>query len=249
MDLAVETVGPDDGNPLLIAHGLFGSGRNWQSVAKRLGRRCVMVDMRNHGDSPWSDDHSYAAMASDLAAVIEARGGGPMNVFGHSMGGKAAMMLALERPDLVGHLLVGDIAPVTYDHSLMRLVKAMQSLDLAGLERRSQADRRFAELVEERAIRGFLLQSLDAQAGRWTLNLDVLEAQMDAIVGWPEIEGRFEGPVTVLRGATSDYVQPVHEDRIRAHFPSAEIVTIPDAGHWFHAENPDATVAALERIG
>ena len=131
--------------PLLIAHGLFGSARNWNVIAKRLSdeRRVVAVDMRNHGDSPWSDDHSYPALADDLAEVIDALGG-RADVLGHSMGGKAAMTLAAQSPGRVRRLLVADIAPVDYAHSQAPVVEALQAVDLAQVARRSDADRRHA---------------------------------------------------------------------------------------------------------
>ena len=122
---------PTDRPPLVIAHGLFGSARNWGAVAKRLSaeRQVVAVDLRNHGDSPRSPDNGYEAMAGDLAETIAALGG-RADVLGHSMGGKAAMVLALTDPERVGRLVVADIAPVAYGHSQLELVRAMQALDL-----------------------------------------------------------------------------------------------------------------------
>ncbi|MFN4102530.1 MAG: alpha/beta fold hydrolase, partial [Pararhodobacter sp.] len=179
--------GPDEGLPVLLVHGLFGQGRNLGAQARRLAqtRRTVSVDLRNHGDSPHDADASYAALASDLADLI-ADLGGRVDLVGHSMGGKAAMMLALTRPDLIRKLVVMDIAPLAYRHNQTRYVDAMESLDLTGIERRGQADRALADTVPDRGTRAFLLQSLDlkAQPAGWRLNLAALREHMPEIVGW-----------------------------------------------------------------
>lgn len=228
-----------EGPPLLIAHGLFGSARNWGAIAKRLSDAftVVAVDMRNHGLSEWSDDHSYAAQARDLAEVIAAQGG-RAHVLGHSMGGKAAMVLALTAPEHVERLIVADIAPRAYDHTQRDLIRAMRAVDPDAVERRSDADARMADAVPDPAVRAFLLQSLDVPDRRWRLNLDALDAAMDEIVGWPEPEGRFDGPTLFLRGGASDYVAEDDLPAIDRLFPEARIETIPDAGHWLHAEAP-----------
>lgn len=165
---------------LLIAHGLFGSARNWNVIAKRLSgpRPVISVDMRNHGESPWFDSHSYADLAGDLAEVIEAEGA-PVDLLGHSMGGKSAMVLALARPELIRRLVVADIAPVAYSHTQGHLVEAMRGLDLTGLTSRSEADKRLAASINTASVRAFLLQSLDLKASppRWRLNLNVLDGR------------------------------------------------------------------------
>lgn len=189
----VRTGAPGGAPPLVIAHGLFGSARNWGAIARVLGRRgpVVAVDMRNHGDSAWTATHRYPDLAGDLAEVIEAEGG-VADVLGHSMGGKAAMALALLHPGRVRRLIVADIAPVAYDHDQGRYVAAMANLDLAGLTGRAEADHRLAAAVPEPGVRAFLLQSLDLRASppRWRLNLATLAAEMGAISGWPDQIGR-----------------------------------------------------------
>ncbi|MCC1482369.1 alpha/beta fold hydrolase [Roseibaca sp. Y0-43] len=228
--------------PLLIVHGLFGSARNWGAIAKRLSsdRQVIAVDMRNHGDSPWTDTHDYPAMAADLAEVIAAHGA-PMDVLGHSMGGKATMLLALTRPELVNRLLVADIAPVAYGHTQRPLVAAMQGLDLSALSTRASADAALAITVPDPGVRAFLLQSLDlrAEPPRWRLNLPVLDREMDKIIGWPDtVAGQFDGPTLFLSGAKSDYMQADYRPAIKALFPNAKFAKIPNAGHWLHAEAP-----------
>ncbi|MFV2052029.1 alpha/beta fold hydrolase [Aliiroseovarius sp. YM-037] len=239
---------PTDQPPLLIVHGLYGSARNWGVIARRMADRgeVLPVDMRNHGNSPWFDTHSYPDMAGDLAEVIEAHGKS-VDVVGHSMGGKAAMVLALSRPDLVRRLIVADIAPVAYSHSQVQFIDAMKALDLKGLSSRGEADKRFAEHVEDAGIRAFLLQSLDLKSDpvKWRLNLDTLEAEMPKIVGFPEVTGTFAGPTFFLSGKDSDYVLPEHRSTIKRHFPKAKFARIPGAGHWLHADKPREFEAAM----
>lgn len=229
------------GTPLLIAHGLFGSARNWGVIAKRLSeaRPVITVDMRNHGLSPWYDSHSYADMADDLAQVI----GEQVDVLGHSMGGKAAMVLALQQPALVRRLIVGDIAPVTYSHSQNGPIAAMRQVDLGTVTSRSDAKGQLGDL--EPGVADFLLQSLDMKERRWRLNLDVLTAEMDKIIGFPTVTGVFTGPTFFLSGAKSDYVQPDARPKIKTLFPAAKFAKIPGAGHWLHAEKPHEFTAAV----
>ena len=229
------------GTPLLIAHGLFGSARNWGVIAKRLSatRRVITVDMRNHGGSDWADSHSYEDLAHDLAEVITE----PTDVLGHSMGGKAAMVLALHSAALVNRLIVADIAPVTYTHSQIGPITAMRQVDLAAIENRQDAKDQLGPL--EPGVADFLLQSLDMKTREWRLNLDVLGAEMDKIIGFPQVTGRFDKPTLFLSGGNSDYVQRDHRDKIKTHFPTAKFAKIPGAGHWLHAEKPREFEAAV----
>ena len=236
--------------PLVMAHGLFGQGRNFASLARRLAatRRVVTVDMRNHGAARHVAEMDYPAMADDLAGVVEAEGGRAV-VLGHSMGGKAAMVLALSRPDLLAGLIVADIAPVAYGHTHAGFVEAMQGVDLARVGRRSDADPMLRDAIPEAPLRAFLLQSLEVAGGeaRWKLNLSAIAAAMPTLTGFPDDlpETAYEGPALFLRGGASDYVPPSAEPRIRALFPAAEIETMAGAGHWLHAEKPDAFVATV----
>ncbi|NNK78804.1 MAG: alpha/beta fold hydrolase [Litoreibacter sp.] len=223
-----------DQPPLLIAHGLFGSARNWGVIAKRLSdsREVITVDMRNHGTSQWFETHSYEDLAEDLARILDR----PTDVLGHSMGGKAAMVLALDKPDLVNRLIVADIAPVTYTHSQQGPLDAMRKVDLSRVSQRSDAAAQMDDV--DPAVRAFLLQSLDVVEGRWRLNLDVLSDQMATIIGFPEKTNLFENPALFLSGANSDYVLPEHRDHIKSLFPNSKFAKIPGAGHWLHAEKP-----------
>jgi pimeloyl-ACP methyl ester carboxylesterase len=226
---------------LLIVHGLYGSARNWSVISKRMSdsRRVIAVDQRNHGDSPWFDTHSYLDMAQDLAQVVE-HNGAPMDIVGHSMGGKAAMILALTRPDLVKRLLVADIAPVAYGYDQSQYIQAMQSIDLTHMEKRSEVAQALSKHVTDPALQSFFTQSLDLGNKRWKLNLDVLQRDMHHVLGFPEVTGSFDKPTLFLSGANSQYVLPDHRPKIKALFPNAVFAKIPNAGHWLHAEQPRA---------
>lgn len=232
--------------PLMIVHGLFGSARNWNVIAKRMSesRRVIVPDMRNHGNSFWAESHSYPDLAADLSEVIRAHGG-VVDLVGHSMGGKAAMVLALTEPERVARLLVADIAPVAYGHSQQHFIDAMRSVDLSRVQRRADAVSQLAERVDDPTLQSFFTQSLNVKEKRWLYNLDVLERDMHHILGFPETSGQYNGLTLFLSGATSDYVLPEHRARIKALFSNARFAKIQDAGHWLHAEQPRAFEASL----
>lgn len=237
---------------LAVLHGLFGSARNWDSICRRLAatRHIVAFDLRNHGASGWADGMAYADMAEDVRAALIQRGHRRYALLGHSMGGKAAMLAALNHAREVDRLVVVDIAPVAYPPRHLSLVRAMRSLDLSAITRRGEADARLAEAVPDPAERAFLLQNLVFEEGRarWRLNLAAIEAAMSALVGFPEIAPgvAYPGPALFVAGGRSDYVRPQDEPAIRRLFPQAAIRRIENAGHWLHAEQPDAFAAIVE---
>jgi pimeloyl-ACP methyl ester carboxylesterase len=245
--------GPQTAPPLVIAHGLFGSGRNFNTLGRRwtAGRRVLLLDMRNHGSSPWADEMDYPAQAADLAEAVERLAGGSAVLLGHSMGGKVAMALALTRPDLLAGLIVADIAPIAYSHTHLPFVQAMRAVDLGQVRRRSDADPLLAEGVPDPMLRAFLLQNLVVEDGeaRWRINLEAIEREMPRLTGWPERwpHGRFEGPTLFLHGGASDYLPPESRERVARLFPAAEIAAVEGAGHWLHAEKPAEFAAAVER--
>jgi pimeloyl-ACP methyl ester carboxylesterase len=200
--------------------------------------------MRNHGLSPWHDSHSYPDMAEDLAQVLEGLDG-PFDVLGHSMGGKAAMVLALTRPELVNRLIVADIAPVSYTHSQIQFIEAMRAVDLEKVERRSDAAEQLEGITDDPTLITFFTQSLDLKEKKWRLNLDVLAREMPKILSFPDVSGQFEKPTLFLSGARSDYVKREDRDHIKALFPQAQFAKIPGAGHWLHAEKPREFEAAI----
>ncbi|MEL7466957.1 MAG: alpha/beta fold hydrolase [Pseudomonadota bacterium] len=230
--------------PLVVAHGLFGSAKNFSSLGRKLadGRRVVLVDMRNHGESPWDDDVTYPAMAEDLADVIRTHCGGRAVVLGHSMGGKAAMALALEHEDLLAGLIVADIAPIAYDHTHQPFITAMRAADLTGVTRRSQVDPMLADAIPIDMMRAFILQNLLIEDGtaRWRLNLVALDEGMPDLIGWPRalMETQFGVRALFVYGGASDYMSPLLQPRVLEQFPKAQFDAIPGAGHWLHAEKP-----------
>ena len=241
-------------HPLIIAHGLFGSGRNWGVIAKRLSdtRKVITPDMRNHGQSPRTSTHSYTDMAGDLAEVVE-HIGGPVDLCGHSMGGKAAMALALTRPSLIRRLVIADIAPIAYGHTQQMMIDAMRQIDLSAVSRRSDAEAQLGAAGIDPSLQSFFTQSLDVPNKRWRLNLDVLQSEMDKIMGWPDdLTGPFKGTTLFLSGGASDYVRPEQRAGIKKLFPNAHFAKIPGAGHWLHAEKPrefEATLRAFLDAG
>lgn len=252
MSLHTHLVGT--GRPrVAFLHGLFGQGRNWTTIAHGLTPEftSVLLDLPNHGHSGWTDSFDYVAWADLVAEDITERLGSAarLSVVGHSLGGKVAMLLALRHPHLVRSLAVVDIAPdsSSHGHSMGQLIGAMQSLDLARLTSRAQADALLASKVPDPDVRGFLLQNLHRrhQAFAWRMNLPMLAEALPAIFGWPAgVEGHYDGPVLWLCGDRSEYVRPEHEAPMRALFPGTHRVNLP-AGHWVHADAPDQTIAVL----
>ncbi|MCA1907148.1 MAG: alpha/beta fold hydrolase [Magnetospirillum sp.] len=232
------------GAPLVIMHGLLGSARNWGGIATKLGEthHVMAVDMPNHGASPWSEVMDYPFMARQVAEFIKTRCGGRALVVGHSMGGKAAMMLALTYPQMVERLVVVDIAPVRYTHTFAPYIKAMRAAPIATAQRRGDVELAMHGVIDDPRVRAFLMQNLEGQPGsyRWRPNLAVLGAAMDDILGFPHVADgiSYDGPALFLHGALSDYVLPAHEDVIAALFPRARMQAVDGAGHWVHADKP-----------
>lgn len=249
MRLVVNSLGA--GPPVVLLHGLLGAGQNFGAVQKALaaeGFRVLALDLRNHGASPHADGMAYADMAADVAETLQAEGAWPAAIIGHSMGGKVAMALALARPEGVSRLMVADIAPVHYPAPLFNTyIAAMRGLELReGLARR-EADAALAPAVPAAPLRAFLLQNLDFNRNppSWRIGLDQIAAGMPEIAGWPDLPGQYGGPVLVLAGDRSDYIQPEHAPLFGRLFPAATQASIP-AGHWLHAENPQAFLAAVK---
>ncbi|MDB5415561.1 MAG: esterase [Rubritepida sp.] len=238
-----------EGPPVILLHGLFGAARNWGGIQKRLAmrHRVLAPDLRNHGESGRAAAMDYASMAEDIAELIAARGFGPTAVLGHSMGGKVAMALALRHGAMVGRLIVADIAPVRYPPAMRGYLAAMRGLALTdGLTRRD-ADAALEVAVPEPGIRAFLLQSLDfgSQPPVWKLGLAELTAGIAAIEDFT-VTGRYAGPTLVLSGERSDYIRPDQHNLFRELFPAARFATVERAGHWVHADNPNAFLALVE---
>lgn len=243
-----------DGPPLFIAHGLFGSGRNWTSFAKAAAAdwRAITVDLRNHGDSPWDSTMNYPAMGNDLLELVAAEADGPAALLGHSMGGKASMAAALIRPEAIAALIIVDIAPLAYGHSHANYIGLLQSLDINSITRRGEADAILAEDIPEPGLRQFLLQNLDFKDSppRWKPNLAAIEANMESLTAFPfdASDSRYDGPALFIAGSESEYVSSDSHDAIRAFFPEAQIEVIEGAGHWVHAEKPQEFGALVKKF-
>jgi len=240
------------GPPLVILHGLFGSKKNWGMITRALGGefRTISGDLRNHGESPWSPEMDYHTMAEDVAGFIEETVGGPAHVLGHSMGGKTAMVLSLTRPDLVDRLIVADIPPAPRDSGLIAYIRAMRALDVSAMKRRAEAEEALASAIPEKGIRTFLAQNLtpNEKGGlTWKINLPILEEKMGEIEDFPDIDSddAFPRPSLFLLGGDSDYVLPQHHAEIDRLFPHSDIVTVPNAGHWLHAEQPGQVIEEI----
>lgn len=250
--LASRDLGGAGAPPLVVLHGLLGSSRNWQSAGAALaarGPRVVALDLRNHGESPWAAACGHAEMAGDVAAWIDRSGLAPVHLLGHSLGGKVAMRLAVDRPDLVARLTVVDIAPRDYPGRLRVEFEAMRRLDLAALASRRDADAALAALVPDWAQRQFILTNLgqDAEgAWAWKVNFPALEAALPRMLANPLAPGQaYAGPARLIRGGTSDYVRDEDLPRFRAHFPAGDVVTLPGSGHNPHFDARSGFVDAV----
>ncbi|WP_209298960.1 alpha/beta fold hydrolase [Aeromonas jandaei] len=231
------------GPAVILIHGLFGSLDNLGLLARALGEHCrvISVDLRNHGVSFRSDDMSYPAQAADILALMDHLGLDQAAIVGHSMGGKVGMQLAKLAPARVSRLVVADMAPVAYPHSRHQNVFAGLNATLATLpQSRSDAERILAEHIEIAGVRQFLLKSFAKgdDGWQWRFNVPALEENYANIMGWPEDERHFEGPVLFIKGGDSDYMQPQYSEAALAQFPAAKVRVIAGTGHWLHAEKP-----------
>ncbi len=237
-----------EGEPLILLHGLFGSADNLGGIARILETdyQVISVDMRNHGRSPHDPVMSYEAMADDIVELMDKEGIASAYVFGHSMGGKAAMELALRHGNRVKKLIVGDIAPVQYERHHDDILRGLQAVVEAAPQSRKEAENVLASFVSEPDILSFLLANWRRQedgSQGWRLNLDALVADYDHIIAGNGA-GLYEGPVLFLRGGKSGYIKSEHRDYILRLFPNASVRTVEGTGHWLHAEKPD-TIARL----
>lgn len=235
--------------PLVILHGLFGSGDNWRGHAETLSAdRLVLVpDMPNHGRSLHTDDMDFVTIArhiwSGLSTLTDSLsiGASRYAILGHSMGGKAAMAMAFQEPQRTERIISADIAPREYSPSHGQILEAMDAVSGATLNSRSDADRIMAKEIPAKAIRMFLLKSLvrDEESGeyRWLLNVDGLRNSYDDVRGWPFQDEQFDGPALFIAGGDSPYIGSGDVDAIGRHFPHYDLKTIPDVGHWLHVEN------------
>ena len=253
----------DHGSPVVFCHGLFGQGRNWTQIGKSLAgsHRVTLLDLPDHGRSDWTDGWDYVAAADAVAAELDPAD--PAALVGHSMGGKVAMLVALRHPEVVSRLCVVDVSPVAYQEAgeFPGYIEAMKTLDLGSISTRAEADAGLREAVRSPTVRAFLLQNLrrsdDGGPGwRWQMNLEGLGESLDALRGWPEDAlvdtlsdtGPYDGPVLWIAGARADYVRPEYAEAMERLFPKVRKLTVKDAGHWVHSEQPEIFLQVLERF-
>lgn len=244
----------ETGERVVFLHGLFGQGKNFTQVAKALQPdiMSLLVDLPNHGQSSWTDRVDYADMADTVADFLRSgfAAQGPVHLVGHSMGGKVAMVLALRHPELIDRLVIVDITPGDSDGAgeFEHLLGSLASVDLATVDRRSEADEALQEQIPSPTIRGFLLQNLragDDDRYTWQANLEILRRDLATIGSFPDVDATFDRPVLWMSGEDSPYVQEEDEERMRQLFPRTRLVTIKGAGHWVHSEQPVSFVSAL----
>jgi pimeloyl-ACP methyl ester carboxylesterase len=238
------------GPPLLVLHGLFGSLDNWRTLAKRMGAHysTYIIDQRNHGRSPHSDYMDYPTLAADVAEFCETHGLTEVTLLGHSMGGKTAMQLVKDHPALVDQLIVVDMSPVAYPPHHSAIIEGLQQIDLGQLASRTEANELLQAYVPEEGQRQFLLKGLvrDSAGGfKWRFNLDAIARHYDRILAGITFDWPFDRPTLFMRGEHSPYLAPENQEPLDELFMNYELVTLEGAGHWIHAEKPEAFLAAL----
>lgn len=234
-----------EGKPFVILHGFLGMSDNWKTLGMRfseIGYEVHLLDQRNHGRSFHSDEFSYEVMVEDLRNYCQEHNLENIVLLGHSMGGKTAMLFAVTYPEMVSKLIVADISPKAYPPHHQYILKALSSMDLSAIQKRSDAEEMISKYVDDEGIRLFLLKNLYRKNQKefgLRLNLPVLREKIDEVgIALPE-NTMYNGDTLFLSGETSGYIEPMDEVLIQKHFPKAEIKTVSKAGHWLHAENPD----------
>lgn len=246
------------GRPLLILHGLFGMSDNWRTIAEMLtqkGFAVHLLDMRNHGRSPHMPTHTYPDMCDDLNIYLEQEKLAQVSIMGHSMGGKTAMFFGLLHPEKIKHLAVIDIAPASYAHHNAshhsNIINNLMAIDLSAYQNRQALTDEIQRRLNDYALAMFLGKSItrDAQANfKWKLNLPILLKYLPSIsVGLEDLKPQAPSPVETLfiRGEHSDYIRPEHEPERMTYYPRSKIITIDNAGHWLHAEQPEKLATIL----
>jgi len=240
-----------NGQPILILHGLFGSGDNWTTFARTLsthGFEVFTVDLRNHGRSEWNEIHDYSGMASDVYELISAENLKDVIVIGHSMGGKVAMTLAVEYPSVLQKLIVADIGPKYYKPHHQQILAGLLSLDFQTIKTRGEADNLLAEKIADVGTRQFLLKNLywktDTELA-FRFNLQVLNSQIEEVGKEIITEEPVKIPSLFIGGSESHYILKEDREAIKKVFSNSEIIYIDNAGHWIHADQPALLLEAV----
>lgn len=230
------------GRPLIIIHGLFGSSDNWRMLAKQLSQsaQVITIDLRNHGQSPHSEEQNYQLMADDLAELIHDLKLEQVDIIGHSIGGKVAMAFSDAYSGYCRKLVVVDIAPKHYKQEHNAIFNALLALDLSLYSKRNEVDAALSELIADKAIRQFLLMNL-ALAGEvisWRINLSALFNNYPNLLKPVCVSKQVDIPTCFIRGGASHYIIEDDLQLISSTFINSELITIDGAGHWVHAEQP-----------
>ncbi|MDP5170777.1 MAG: alpha/beta fold hydrolase [Bacteroidia bacterium] len=233
------------GPALLILHGLFGSLDNWASLAKQFGEEfsVYLIDQRNHGRSPHTDEWNYGLMAEDLHDFMDQHGIMQAHLLGHSMGGKTVMTFAGEYPERIDKLIVADMGIRQYPPHHEEVLKAIAAVPLDTLVSRQQAEEIISAHLDDQGVIQFLLKSLgrdEEKRFRWKFNFEVISQHYQEVLAPLSMPFPFEGPTLFLTGVNSHYVRPEDHDSILMWFPQARFEAIADAGHWLHADQPEA---------
>ena len=251
-----------EGPALIILHGLYGSSDNWVSVAKKISNKfkVYLPDLRNHGNSPHSEIHDYEALSDDIIEFAEARQLSRFFLAGHSMGGKTAVSVAVRKPELLMGLIVADISPFA-DHRAaesavrehLQILKAMAATDLSGIKKREEVDYQLRELITSAEVRNLIMKNLQRNSDSsfsWKINVNSLIRNIGNITGAYKKDefqyGHISGfPVVFLKGENSGYITTEGFNDILRIFPGAELKIIRNAGHWLHADNPEAVTESF----
>ena len=241
------------GKALVILHGLLGSSDNWFTLGKQFAENyyVCLIDQRNHGLSPWHQTWNYEVMADDLHEFVAEHALEQPIIIGHSMGGKTAMLYAGKYPHMLARLVVVDIAPRYYPPHHQAILEGLNAIDLPTLASRQAADQQLAQFVSQFDTRQFLLKNLyrkEDNSFAWRMNLPVITQNIEEVGQTFPTDLHYEGKTLFMRGGKSDYITENDVQNLATHFPQAELVTIPDAGHWIHAEQPQKFLAAVNQF-
>ena len=243
----------EQGNPIVILHGIFGTSDNWVGIAKILSfqHQVFLLDLRNHGHSPWSEDFDYQVMSEDLLEFIQDHSLEKPVLIGHSMGGKVVMQFDLNHPHIASKIVIVDIAPKFYPvhHSL--ILEGLNSLDVVHLESRQAANEHMKRFEENEGIRQFLLKNLHRNSENgfeWKINLPVITKNIDVVGLELWINNPSDTQAIFIKGANSHYIQPEDHRFISEIFPNFELFEIPLAGHWVQADQPAAFLELINKI-
>ncbi|MDI9859098.1 alpha/beta fold hydrolase [Flectobacillus roseus] len=235
----------ETGQAIIILHGIFGSSDNWLTIGKVLADtyQVYMVDQRNHGQSPKSDEFNYEVMSADLKEFIDDHQIENPVIIGHSMGGKTVMQFALNYPDSFSKMMVVDIAPKFYPVHHHMILQGLAAVDLPNLSSRTEANEILKRFEEKEGVRQFLIKNLWRNPEKdnqfdWRINVPVISKNIDVVGHELDNEHVVDQPVLFVRGSESHYIQPEDERRIWEIFPNYELVTVEGAGHWVQADNP-----------